>query len=749
VHVTRRLLLPALLLAVLAAAWPSAAAAAPPAAVFGGTVPCAPREGVIFCGGTADTRVRTFDAVPLDVSVGLPAEGAGPYPLVVLLHGYGGRKSGFDDVAKWVRKGYAVLTYTARGFNESCGTPPNRDDPVCLQRGWVRLADSRYEVRDTQQLAGILADEGIADPQRIGPTGPSYAGGQSLALALLKDRIWDAADDKFKPWTSPQGKPMRIAAAAPWIPWSDLVYSLVPNGRTLDYAVAPPQHSLLPPGVMKESFVSGLYASGEATGQYAPPGADRDADLRTWYPRVQAGEPYTDPLAQDIFAEISAHHQSYTLPIPAGGVPPLLISNGFTDDLFPVDEALRLVNRLRVESPNTPIRQLHMDYGHQRGQNKAADTALLERRIMEWFDHYLKGEGAAPAQVVEARTQACPKDAPSGGPFTAPTWGALHPGEVRVLEPAARTLSSAGGDESVGRAVDPIAGGGACATTSSRDLPQTATYRFPAVTGEGFTLLGSPTVVADLAVSGANAQVAARLWDVAPDGGPQTLVARGLYRPDPSGRQVFQLHPGAYRFEPGHVPKLELLGRDAPYARPSNGTFSVTVSNADLRLPIAEGPTAAPAGQVEPPADPVLPPGQTPAPEGTPPGTEPRPLTEPSAPQRPGPGPGPGAAPAPPRPSGSTRATPPSRRVSVRTRYPRRSRGRCGGAVLRLSGPGLDGARTVEALLAGRRIARDTRAPWTLRLKGSQARRAPRISVRVLRADGTRRTVTRRLRRCR
>jgi ribosomal protein L34 len=108
-------------------------------------------------------------------------------------------------------------------------------------------------------------------------------------------------------------------------------------------------------------------------------------------------------------------------------------------------------------------------------------------------------------------------------------------------------------------------------------------------------------VVANMNVSGANAQVASRLWDVGPNG-RAVLIARGLYRPRPDQRQVFQLHPNAWHFDAGHKPKLELLGRDAPYARPSNGAFSVTVSDLDLRLPVRESlatpaPIFAPTGQ--------------------------------------------------------------------------------------------------------------------------------------------------------
>ncbi len=69
---------------------------------------------------------------------------------------------------------------------------------------------------------------------------------------------------------------MRIAGAVPWIPWSDLAYSLAPNGRTLDYEVTTPTADLEPFGIAKQSFVAGLYASGQASGYYAPPGVDPD-----------------------------------------------------------------------------------------------------------------------------------------------------------------------------------------------------------------------------------------------------------------------------------------------------------------------------------------------------------------------------------------------------------------------------------------------------------------------------------------
>ena len=62
-----------------------------------------------------------------------------------------------------------------------------------------------------------------------------------MALAALKDRkMIQAGDGTLVPWVSAGGKQMRIAAAQPDIPWTDLAYSLQPNGHTLDYVADSP-----------------------------------------------------------------------------------------------------------------------------------------------------------------------------------------------------------------------------------------------------------------------------------------------------------------------------------------------------------------------------------------------------------------------------------------------------------------------------------------------------------------------------
>jgi len=236
------------------------------------------------------------------------------------------------------------------------------------------------------------------------------------------------------------------------------------------------------------------------------------------------------------------------------------------------------------------------DIGHQRAQSKPADLALMRNRIQAFFAHYVKGTGPPVALGVTALTQTCPASAPSGGPYTAATWAALHPGVVNFSSQPSRTILSAGGDRAVSKAFDPVYGGHSCTSVSAAyEGPGVATYRLPPATGSGYTLLGSPTVTADLQVTGEYAYIAARLLDVDPATNTKTLVSRGVYRIDPTapnGRQTFQTSANGWHFAAGHMPQLELLGRDSPFLRPSNGVFSIAVSNLELRLPIHEVPGA-------------------------------------------------------------------------------------------------------------------------------------------------------------
>src|SRR5207248_6870779 len=140
-----------------------------------------------------------------------------------------------------------------------------------------------------------------------------------------------------------------------------------------------------------------------------------------------------------------------------------------------------------------PISLFDGDFGHMRAQNKADVKALLSSTIQGFFDYYVKGTGTQPQLGATAMTQTCPSTAPSGGPFTAGSWAALHPRTVTFSSRAPQTILSSAGDPTIARAIDPVVGGGACATVSATDQGSgVATYRLPP--SSGYTLLGAPQV---------------------------------------------------------------------------------------------------------------------------------------------------------------------------------------------------------------------------------------------------------------
>jgi predicted acyl esterase len=554
---------------------------------------CKAQNGVRFCPTeTLEQRVHTFDGVPLDVDVTLPETGTGPFPTIVMLHGWGGSKTAFESSSPvgdgnvtfdynniyYAQHGYAVVNYTARGFGNSCGAPSSRQDPGCVE-GWIRLADQRYEARDTQTLLGMLVDEHIAKAGALASTGISYGGGQSIELAYLKNQI-RLPNGEFAQWATPKGKLLSITATFPRWPWSDLVDALTPNGRFLDTEVAPFAQSYEPFGVEIQSYVSGLYALGSASGYIVPtPVLDPEADLTTWFAATSAGEPAT-PEDETIAKQIYTYHQGYGLP---GKPAPMLLESGWTDDLFPPSQSLRVYNAVRALKGYAAL--MVGDLGHSRGSNKENTNHAFNEEGAQFLQAKLQHSATAPANgSVTAYTQTCPKSAAGGGPFTATKWSKLHPHAVTFGSPAVQTLASVGGSAKIAAEFDPIGGtSDACKAVKAEAEPNTAEYT---LVSPGFTLLGLPTVTAFVKTTGPFGELVSRLWDVLPSG-EQRLISRGVYRLNESTNETitFQLHGNGYEFAKGDTVKLQLLGRDSPYYRASNGVFSVEINQLTASLP--------------------------------------------------------------------------------------------------------------------------------------------------------------------
>jgi dienelactone hydrolase len=625
------------------------AIAAPPSSIYGGQIPCttlAQPDGRTICSGPGGdpespnlehpepnqavaNTVPSWDGTPIDVNVVLPNAqefGPGPYPLAMYFHGFGGGKeSPNGDLKRFTDAGMAAFSMTERGFKFSCGKAQaiaalNADTPGVCDNGYIHLMDLRYEVRDAQFLVGKLADEGLIQPKKIGSVGASYGGAKSMDLAALKNRIM-LPDGKLIPWKSPDGKDMEIAVTAPIVPPTDFAYSLVPNGRTLDYAIDNPYlgpDGKAPFGVMKSAIINALFGAGDTfTGEHGTT-FDPLFDVPGWRTLMAAGEPYNTEGGQTMVDEMTAHHSSYYVDSSTPPAP-TVIAEGLTDDLFPIDEALRFYNRTKHQYPDSTVALLFADIGHPRlplsgpyEQGRPEDKEMGYQIVEQWFSHYLLGEGPKPDDGVMAKSQVCPYSEPSGGPYTADNWADFAPGEVRISDPAKRVISKNGGDSTIANGFTTIFDG--CTQQVETEEPGIAEYDFPITPTGGFTLGGAPTVIADVSVAnGGESQIAARLLEI--DRGQERIVARGVYRPDSSGRQVIQLHGNVYHFAPGTRARLQLLPRDGDphvsalsYVRPSNDQQDVTISNVEVRLPVREKPGSL-NGMVVAPAPKVLPKG--------------------------------------------------------------------------------------------------------------------------------------------
>jgi hypothetical protein len=587
----------ALVAAVAGMLVPATASAAPPSP-FGH--PCSAQNGVLFCptAGLVD-RVATWDGVPLDVDVTLPAQGDGPFPTIVMVHGLGQDKKTFETVDAggtgvdgasstsrfhynnvfYAQRGYAVVNLSERGYGMSCGKPESRTTLEC-DAGWQHLDDQSYEARDIQTLLGMLVEQGVSQAGALGVTGISYGGGISNILAYLKDRV-RLPDGTFVPWTSPTGRPLQINAAWGRWGWADLANSLTPNGRFLDTKKWKAGDGAKPFGVFKQSFVSGLYLISSLN--YLAPVGDPNADLTTAYKLTNAGEPYGAD-AQPIAALLSDHKSPAGL---FGSTPsPLLLENGWTDDLFSPQEALMIYGDTD-SGRKGPVSLQFGDLGHGRGANKLEAEQFFNDQGAAFFDAYLKHQGTAPAPgSVSTFTQTCPVGKAPAGPYSAASWAKLHPGTFKLAGAKAKKVTSEGGDPVAARTFDQVLGGNPCGTAPAGKGRNTAVYS--AKVKKGFTLLGLPTVRATIKTKGSNGQLDARLYDVF--NGQETLVSRGQYRltNNQKGALTWQLNGGGWKFAKGHTVELELLGQDPNYTRKSNGKFSVTLSQLSALLPTRE-----------------------------------------------------------------------------------------------------------------------------------------------------------------
>ena len=531
-------------------------------------------SGVRRCSGYLASAV---DSARLDVTLQIPTSAAPPIPLVVVVHGYGGSKSSSNDVVvPLLEEGYAVLRYSTRGFGHSWGQ--------------VNLVDTHAEVPDMRSMIAQVVDGGYGiDGSRVAVTGASYGGGHSWMAALQPT------------FSTPAGGTVTIRTIVPIAAWSDLLYSLLPSGSE--------RESVDRLGGAKLSYINGLYLSGVRRDPERPY-LNYPLYFIGWHAWINVAEPNTyDPLYRRIRDGLAGYRsiwwqqrfwsQAAASRLPVFGV------QGFTDDLFPLPEAKRMVNALQSIDPGYPVAAYLGDIGHPRASNKPEEIDYVLELIRSWLGYHLKGVGSAPSGIHAALTRPREEVFTPGNVITAPTIDALATRTVSKTFALPAVLVNPLTDPAGGFFWDPLVMEGARELQPLPVAPESplvpgslATYDVPVAelsAGVALTIAGQPTVSFRAVTSAWRVQLNVRLFEI-DGGGVKRLITRGTYTAQGGAPGVpvgavdvtIPTYGNLWRAEPGSLLRLELTNVDSPYLAPSRVPSSTVVSGVRLEMPVRD-----------------------------------------------------------------------------------------------------------------------------------------------------------------
>ncbi|WP_079107490.1 MULTISPECIES: alpha/beta fold hydrolase [unclassified Streptomyces] len=479
------------------------------------------------------------DGARIDTSYFTAGDPGHKRPAVLIGHGFGGSKNDVREQAeKLAQEGYAVLTWSARGFGRSTGK--------------IGLNDPRGEVADVSKMIDWLAKrpevrlDGDGDP-RVGVTGSSYGGAVSLLAA---------------------GHDERVDAIAPQITYWNLADALFPGG------------------VFKKLWAGTFINAGG--------GCDRfEKRLCDMYERVAvAGKP--DDAARKLLTERSPAAVGDRIKVPT------LLAQGQTDSLFPLGQGDAIAHAIRAN--HAPVKVDWIAGGHDGGDrergrveqrvtswfdrylkdDKGADTGPAFRVTrtggMDSTDGAAKQRGASSDRYPGLESN--PRAVPLGGreqTFDNPA-GANPPAISGLPGLGAGNLSQM---SSLGVGV-------------SLDVPGQYAKFDSEPLREDLRITGAPTARVHVKSSSEDAVLFAKVYDVGPGGKqrvlPSQLVAPIRVEGARAGKDVTLRLPAVdHEARKGHRLRLVLASTDLGYASPAEPAEYTVSLKGDLEAPTAAG----------------------------------------------------------------------------------------------------------------------------------------------------------------
>ncbi|MEV7459330.1 alpha/beta fold hydrolase [Streptomyces rubiginosohelvolus] len=483
-----------------------------------------------------EDRILRMDGVPIDTSY-FHAKGSGKRPAVLIGHGFGGSKNDVRAQAeKLAADGYAVLTWSARGFGKSGGK--------------ISLNDPDHEVKDVSRLIDWLAErpevelDGKGDP-RVGLTGASYGGAVSLLAA---------------------GHDERVDAIAPVITYWNLADALFPDG------------------VFKKLWAGIFITTGGGCERF-------EKQLCEMYERVAvSGKP--DAEAVKLLTERSPSAVADRIKVPS------LLLQGQSDSLFPLGQADAM--QKAISANGAPVSVDWISGGHDGGDSETSRVEGRVGDWFDRYLKEDTGTATGPAfrvtrtGGVDSTDGAALLRGASGDTYP----GLRSGGRDIALGGGTKTFRNPAGSAPPAISAVPGVGGGLAQLSSlgvglSLDFPGQFGRFESRPLDTAVRVTGTPTVTVNVkADGGRDAVLFGKVYDVSPDGRqqvlPHQLVAPYRITPDQQGKPIELALPAVdHEFDAGHRMRLVFSATDLGYASPAEpATYNVTLDG-PLTVPTA------------------------------------------------------------------------------------------------------------------------------------------------------------------